>query len=198
TLPTPVTVGPGSFFVGIQQTNSVNASLSYDNEVPVRQGSFFLATSSPPTGWFDFSPGNNVKPNIGITLVQCQNAAECNDNNVCTNDACTSQVCVHTNNSVSPCDSSVCTTSDHCAGGACVPGPSTCDDNDACTVDLCDAQGGCSHAPQDCNDNNACTSDSCAPASGCAHANVAGSCSDGDPCTLGDACSAGVCVPGTQ
>jgi len=59
TLPSPVAVGPGNFYVGIQQTNTINASLSFDNEVPIRSGSFYLATPNPPTAWFDFSPGNN-------------------------------------------------------------------------------------------------------------------------------------------
>src|SRR5262249_55555219 len=47
TLPSPVAVGPGNFYVGIQQTNGTNASLSYDNEVPIRSGSFYLAIPLP-------------------------------------------------------------------------------------------------------------------------------------------------------
>ena len=43
TLPSPVAVGPGNFYVGIQQTNTTNASLSFDTEAPIRSGAFFLA-----------------------------------------------------------------------------------------------------------------------------------------------------------
>ena len=71
TLPSPLAVGPGSFFAGIQQTNTTNASLSYDTEAPIRAGAFFLASPNPPTAWYDFSPGNNFKLNIGVTLNRC-------------------------------------------------------------------------------------------------------------------------------
>ena len=66
TLPAPVAVGPGNFFVGIHQTNTVNVGLSFDTENPIRSGSFFLAI---PTGTaFDEAPGNNFKLNIGLIL----------------------------------------------------------------------------------------------------------------------------------
>ena len=68
TLPAPVAVGPGNFYVGIQQTNTTNASISFDTENPIRSGSFFLAIPNPPTAWSDFSPGNNFKLNIGVIL----------------------------------------------------------------------------------------------------------------------------------
>ena len=68
TLPAPVAVGPGNFYVGIQQTNTINASLSFDTENPIRSGSFFLAIPLPVTAWSDESPGNNFKLNIGIIL----------------------------------------------------------------------------------------------------------------------------------
>ncbi len=68
TLPAPVVVGPGNFYVGIQQTNTTNAGLSYDAETPIRSGSFFIATPLPVTAWSDFSPGNNFKLNIGLIL----------------------------------------------------------------------------------------------------------------------------------
>src|SRR4029077_8952005 len=68
TLPSPVAVGPGNFYVGIQQTNTTNASLSYDTEVPIRSGAFFLAIPLPVAAWSDLSPGNNFKLNIGLKL----------------------------------------------------------------------------------------------------------------------------------
>ena len=194
-LATPVSVGPGTFFAGIQQTNTINANLSYDNETPVRSGAFYLAAPNPPTAWFDFSPNNSFKPNIGVRLIQCTTVAECNDNNACTDDTCTNQLCVHTNNGATSCDGSICTGPDQCAGGICTPGPSPCNDNNSCTNDACDEVDGCTHAPAPCNDNNACTDDSCNPATGCVFTqNNANACTDNDVCTTSDVCQGGVCL----
>lgn len=68
TLPSPVAVAPGNFFVGIQQTNTTNAAFSVDTEVPIRSGSFYFATPNPSTSWTDFSPGTNFKLNVGVLL----------------------------------------------------------------------------------------------------------------------------------
>jgi uncharacterized repeat protein (TIGR02543 family) len=67
TLPSPVAVGPGNFFVGINQTNTTNIGLSFDAETPIRSGAFYLAI---PIGgaWFDEAPGNNFKLNIGAIM----------------------------------------------------------------------------------------------------------------------------------
>ena len=197
TLPAPVSVGPGTFFAGVEQTNTTNANISYDAEAPVRSGAFFLAIPHPPTAWSDFSPGNDFLLNIGVTLVQCQTTADCNDNNPCTDEVCTNSLCVSTNNNATSCDGNPCSNPDQCINGTCIPGPNPCNDNNACTVDQCVGGGGCTYAPLNCDDNNPCTADSCLPASGCAHANTTGPCSDNDPCTVGDACAGGVCVPGS-
>src|SRR5213078_835298 len=50
------------------QTNTTNAGLSFDNEAPIRSGSFFEASPNPPTAWVDFSPGGNFKINVGVLL----------------------------------------------------------------------------------------------------------------------------------
>jgi hypothetical protein len=68
TLPSPVPVGAGNFYAGIQQTNTTNANLSFDSETPIRSGSFFLATPNPPAAWSDFSPANNFKLNVGVVM----------------------------------------------------------------------------------------------------------------------------------
>jgi hypothetical protein len=68
TLPSPVAVGTGSFYAGIQQTNTTNANLSFDTEAPIRSGSFFLATPNPPTAWSDFAPANSFKLNVGVIM----------------------------------------------------------------------------------------------------------------------------------
>jgi hypothetical protein len=196
TLPSPVAVGPGNFFAGIQQTNTTNVGMGFDTEVPIRAGAFYLAVPHPATAWFDFAPGNNFKLNIGVTLVQCEVAAECNDSNACTDDACANNLCVHTNNSQTSCDGNSCTNPDECLNGTCIPGTNPCNDNNVCTNDLCNGVGGCTYTPVNCGDSNVCTADSCDTGSGCVHAPVAAPCSDGNPCTIGDACSGGSCVPG--
>ncbi len=49
----------------------------------------------------------------------------------------------------------------------------------------------------ECNDGNSCTDDACpADGSACQHTVRTGSCSDDNACTVGDTCSAGVCIPG--
>jgi hypothetical protein len=199
TLPSPVPVGPGTFFVGIHQTNAQNASVSYDTELPLRTQTFYLATSLPPSTWSDLSPnGNNTKLNIGATLVQCATAAECNDNNPCIDDTCTNQLCGHAiNNAASCADSNLCTSPDFCSAGVCLPGPNPCIDGNACTIDICAGQGECSYNAVDCNDSNPCTSDSCNPATGCVHVNNTDPCTDNNPCTIADTCSGGVCVSGS-
>ncbi len=78
TLPAPVAVGPGTFFVGIQQTNTTNAGLGYDSESPIRTGTFFFATALPVVTWNDFAPNNSFKLNIGIVLgTACATAPPC-------------------------------------------------------------------------------------------------------------------------
>ena len=196
TLPTPIAVGPGTFFAGVQQTNTTNASISFDNETPIRSGAFYLAVPHPATAWFDFAPGNNFKLNIGVTLVQCSTAAECNDNNACTDDACTNGLCLHTNNTATSCDGNPCSDPDQCLNGTCIPGPNPCSDSNACTIDLCGGGGSCTYNVVDCNDNDPCTNDSCDPSTGCAYSNNTSACTDNNPCTIGDVCSGGVCLPG--
>ncbi|MBI5609471.1 MAG: hypothetical protein HY902_11385 [Deltaproteobacteria bacterium] len=78
-----------------------------------------------------------------------------------------------------------------------------CDDSDACTIDACDAAGKkCSNTAKDCADTDQCTEDKCDSKTGdCSHPQYSGSCSDGNACTLGDACGAGaggswVCMSG--
>jgi len=78
------------------------------------------------------------------------------------------------------------------------PQDEPCDDDNACTdKDTCDDEGKCRGVPVVCDDDNPCTKDMCDPASGCTHPKKIGlGCSDGDPCTVADACKAGKCEPG--
>lgn len=68
--PSTVPVGPGSFYVGIQQRNMTNASHSFDIEDPIRAGRFFMSTTIPAITWIDFAeaPPLTFKLNIGIVV----------------------------------------------------------------------------------------------------------------------------------
>ena len=75
----------------------------------------------------------------------------CNDDDVCTDDACRAgSGCVFEFNS-GPCDDGKpCTNTDECFGGICIGLPKSCDDSDPCTLDSCDTvDGTCNHAHQE-------------------------------------------------
>lgn len=100
----------------------------------------------------------------------------CFDNNPCTDDTCSpSGGCIFFPNENLCSDGDLCTRNDRCRDGVCVPGiPQVCaDDGNPCTEELCDTQTG------ECHSKNL---------------NVP--CEDGDPCTVGDKCDAGICVTG--
>ncbi len=112
------------------------------------------------------------------TIVKCSGTSL----NPCTAPQCDKQtgICVYLpkpDGSFCDADGSKCTTPDRCLGPICVTGPKLkCDDGNACTVDLCDAKKGCySKLPK--QDGRPCDA-------------------DGDACTVGDTCQAGVCLPG--
>ena len=149
-------------------------------------------------------------------------AADCDDGNPCTIDACSPATgCTHTNATSACDDGNACTTFDVCGSGGCVPGPArSCDDANPCTTDGCDPASGCVHTNNvlPCNDQNACTTvdrcvdgactgwlalycddrnpcttDGCDPGQGCTHVNNTIPCDDGLFCTVADVCAAGVC-----
>ncbi len=97
-------------------------------------------------------------------------------------------------------DGTLCTEADACDGGQCKGNALVCDDGNACSNDSCVSAKGCVHAFKGCDDGNGCTVDVCDGKTGaCVHDAVAldaKGCSDGDPCTLGDACKAGSCSSG--
>ena len=73
----------------------------------------------------------------------------------------------------------------------------SCDDGDLCTTGDACSDGACSGTPVVCTDDgNPCTADACDPTTGACHPPLLGECSDGDACTVGDGCIAGVCTPG--
>jgi hypothetical protein len=140
---------------------------------------------------------------------QCQAGTppNCDDGDVCTNDACSPAVgCVYEYNT-NPCDDgNACTGTptmgDQCSNGTCMPGALvTCNDGNVCNgTETCDPELGCqAGTPLACNDGNPCNGiETCSPeANGC----VAGEplvCDDGKTCNGTETCdpSSG-CVPGT-
>ena len=185
------------------------------------------------SGECGFAPGNDGVPcddDDPCTVADaCQQgtcvpgiAANCNDGNPCTDDACApGDGCTHAPNTA-PCeDGDLCTVGDGCMGGACVGGGDlACDDGNVCTDDSCDSEAGCVFAPNaagcedgnpctttgtcsggiclggtplGCDDGDVCTDDICDPATGCVHLDNTAPCDDGDACTLGDTCLGGAC-----
>ncbi len=97
----------------------------------------------------------------------------CDDGNACTDDSCGAAGCTFVANAEACDDGNACTSGDQCSGGACAGAAAVA-----------------------CTDGIACTQDGCDPATGCTFDDIEGACSDGDPCTVGDACSGGACVGG--
>jgi len=149
----------------------------------------------------------------------------CDDGNECTFDSCEAEEgCVHIPNNKPCSDANMCTANDFCLGGECVPGSDMkCDDENECTDDSCNPLLGCVQSnnsgpcddldpcstsdqcsggmcvgigQMDCDDDNPCTDDSCQPMVGCDHENNSNPCEDGNACTSGDHCLAGMCVGG--
>lgn len=179
------------------------------------------------TGTFDGASsgtGFEVDSNeAAIAMVACSGAAQCNDGNPCTDDACSAQgACTHTNNTATCDDGNACTPNDACAGGACVgSGTLACNDTNPCTDDACNPASGCTFtnntapcsdgsactqadtcaggacvggAALDCDDGEVCTTDNCDAVAGCQHADNTLACDDGSAATHTDTCAAGACA----
>ncbi len=133
---------------------------------------------------------------------QSDDGAPCSDDNPCTiGDLCQNGGCLagitKTCSSVDACQSAKCNQAD----GKCVftdkQDGLPCDDSTLCTsADNC-ASGACKGTLIACDDGNPCTTDSCDLAKGCTSTDFVGGCSDGNGCTEGDACKASACLPGS-
>ncbi len=110
------------------------------------------------------------------TVPGCFTSAQCNDNDPCTQDLCSSGVC-----SNPP-----------------APNGQACDDNLYCTVsDVC-VNGDCSGGQQrSCDDSNICTQDSCNEVSDiCSNVPVQDATPTGSTCGTGACQRSGVCISG--
>ncbi|MEY3013489.1 MAG: hypothetical protein RIT45_2224, partial [Pseudomonadota bacterium] len=133
----------------------------------------------------------------GSYVCDCKLAADCDDKNACTTDACVNVggklTCQNTAKSGAACnDGDLCTTSDACnSSGVCVGKAIDCDDKIPCTLDTCDStKGTCSSIPQKpgfpCEDGNLCTTgDTCTEKGACV--GKATVCGDSNACTT-DSC----------
>ena len=147
---------------------------------------------------------------------------ECDDDNPCTENLCTATGgCEFPAISGECDDSDPCTLGDHCIDGMCLGTSVQCDcqEHADCAAledgDLCNGTLLCetSQVPYQCavdpatvvecpapvGLNAVCLAAACTPETGqCSvqAANEAGGCDDGDPCTVGDTCAAGVCLAG--
>jgi hypothetical protein len=99
---------------------------------------------------------------LGVAVVECFAAVDCDDDQFCTDDACVSNVCQHTAH-VCPADANHCDTeSCDSAAGRCVSTLTVnCDDQNVCTDDSCvPSTGACSNVFDATNDP------SCSPPGG--------------------------------
>jgi len=80
TVNPPVNVN-GSFFAGVLQINTTNAAFAYQNEVPIRNQTFYYTSPTGGTAWTDFSstasnfrfmiePRLQVADDVGIASVE--------------------------------------------------------------------------------------------------------------------------------
>ena len=125
--------------------------------------------------------------------------ADCEDDNICTDDSCEEGTCLHIENNADCDDGNPCTVQDFCSGGTCGPGQlKDCSGAaDVCNTGVCDIiTGECIKQvlpgePACFSDENPCTTDKC----------VAGVCvhppgSEGAQCQAGNACHTYKCVQG--
>jgi hypothetical protein len=117
---------------------------------------------------------------VVVEELKCTNDTTCNDGNACTTDVCdvARGTCSLANNTnACAADADPCTL-DQCQGGQCTH-----------TFDMvaCD----CATDAQ-CEDDNVCTTDHC-NAGTCENTNNAVACDDGNACTVGGVCGAGMC-----
>ena len=125
-------------------------------------------------GGFD-GGGPDGRPSSPDARVTCTAPDECDDFNPCTLDRCGEDgFCAFTiGREEEPCnDGLACTDMDHCENGRCVGGATDCTYlDDFCIVGTCTEPGGCAPVARD--DDTLCD--------------------DGLYCTVGDACTGGVC-----
>jgi|GEM_PF-2143047 len=163
----------------------------------------------------DCNDGNACTANEKCLNGTCLgDGVSCDDGNACTDDTCDAETgCAHANNTKACNDANLCTLNDHCQAGACTgdadpkcqcAADADCgafDDGNKCNGHLVCLGSQCvvdAATVVDCSTVavGACETVACDPTSGeCTTAFKANGteCSDGDFCTLNDACQGGQC-----
>jgi hypothetical protein len=176
-----------------------------DSTTPAENGTLTNGPAWSPTDRAPLTSGTcSYTPIPGC--VPCSTAADCNDANACTNDACVNGACAHTDNNAPCTDDGNSCTDDICSGGSCThpnDNSNACADANACTGDAC--VGGaclswysptpaCCDTNADCNDGVAATSDSCtgAPDGNCTNV-IPGTCSTNANCNDFNSCTTDAC-----
>lgn len=125
----------------------------------------------------------------------CSSAADCDDANACTTDACASNACIYTPvaDGAACADALFCNGAETCRAGVC-RGQMPCIDAAHCN----EAADSCFQCltNTECDDGKVCTTDVCQPNNTCAYVNNNLVCNDGNACTSNDRCSAGTCQGG--
>ena len=128
-----------------------------------------------------------------ITIVECFDAGDCDDGNLCTDDVCDGAGRCQNPNNTLPCDDGLfCTSVDVCGGGTCNGSTDPCSAPDYCSETL-DACVECLEAAH-CNDDDVCTTDTCDATGSCVNEFNTAPCDDGLFCTAIDICDSGVCI----
>lgn len=68
-LPTPLTVGPGYFYVGVEEGAGGNLGIAYQFESPLRPFTYFIDIPSGTNDWFDLSLNSTNIFNIDVEAV---------------------------------------------------------------------------------------------------------------------------------
>ncbi len=116
--------------------------------------------------------GMGVTDNVSFSIA-CTGNNQCNDSDVCTDNACVNGVCAFT---PVVCDDSNACTYDDCANGQCVFTAISCSDGSICVDDTC-VNGECISTLVSCDDQDVCTDDLCDVMNGCLHT-PNGNCAD--------------------
>lgn len=70
-----------TFYIGVRQIGTTNIQFAYQNETPIRPGTFFFATPTGSTTWTDFAPSNPFKFMIEPRLTLANDAGVANISN---------------------------------------------------------------------------------------------------------------------
>ncbi len=174
-----------------------------DNTAPCDDGVYCNGTDECSGGSCSVHTGDPcVAPDIcsetDDACVECLTAADCDDSEVCTTDACAGGVCLNVPNALSCDDGLFCNGTDSCgfgtcsvhSGDPCVP-PDLCDEvTDACVECL---------VAGDCDDGVTCTDDSCNGGTNtCEFVANDANCDNGLYCDGDETCDVALdCLPGT-